>query len=275
MSIDTKKKTNDIDSFANFNILVILLSMTKKKRLDHYVQHLIEKKQGLNSLNTAQSLIIQGVVFVNDQKVTKSGFLTTPSDHIDIRYHDTKYVSRGGHKLEGAFEAFKVSAKDKVCLDIGLSTGGFTDYLLQQDAKHIIGIDVAYGIVDLTIRNHSKTTIIERTNARSATIPTPQYPIEIIVMDVSFISVHKILPNIINQVSPTADFIILIKPQFEGEKKLIPKGGVVTDPDTITHILSQTTQRLSAIGLTKIDICQSPIKGAKGNQEYFFWLKKV
>jgi 23S rRNA (cytidine1920-2'-O)/16S rRNA (cytidine1409-2'-O)-methyltransferase len=242
--------------------------MTKKERLDAYVQ----KKKGLTSLNKAQSLIMQGFVFINDQKVTKAGFLINTNDLIDIRYQPKKYVSRGGIKLEGAFTLFKLSAKNKYCLDIGLSTGGFTDYLLQQDAKHVIGIDVAYGKVDLSIRNHPKTTIIERCNARSIQLPQSPALIELVVMDVSFISVHKILPNILKQVSPTAQFIILIKPQFEGEKSLIPKGGVIKDSEVITTILDQTTHRLTDIGLTKIKQCASPIKGTKGNQEYFFWL---
>ena len=244
--------------------------MTQKKRLDNYIQ----QTYCYQSLSEAQSIIIQGFIFINDQKKTKPGTLISAHDTIENRYQRPQYVSRGGLKLEGAFQTFKLSCQNKHCLDIGLSTGGFTDYLIQQKASHVTGIDVAYGKVDTTIRNHPQTTIIERQNARTFQIPKSTTPITLVVMDVSFIAVHKILINIIDQLSDQTDYIILIKPQFEGKKELIPPGGVIKDPKVITTILKKTTQQLQSIGLTKIKTCKSPITGNKGNQEYFFWLKK-
>lgn len=244
--------------------------MSHKKRLDVYVEETYN-----HTKSHAQSIIMQGFVFVNDQKTTKPGTLITTRDAIECRYKKPPYVSRSGLKLEGAFQSFKLSCQNKHCLDIGLSTGGFTDYLLQHQASHVTGIDVAYGKINTTIRNHPQTSIIERQNARTFQIPKSKTPITLVVMDVSFIAVHKILINIAPQLSDQTNYIVLIKPQFEGKKTLIPHGGVIKDPEVINDILETTTQKLHQIGLTKIKTCKAPITGSKGNQEYFFWLKNT
>ena len=241
--------------------------MIQKERLDQY----IFKQNTHEKLSHIQSLIMQGHVFVNDQKETKGGRLVSSKDIVELRYAQAKYVSRSGHKLAGAFLKFQLSCVNQYCLDIGQSTGGFTDFLIQNNAKHILGIDVAYGKVDSTIRNAPNVTVLERQNARYVKIPNP-HSIDLVVMDVSFISVVTILKNIVPQLRSSTKYIVLIKPQFEIEKSNLPKGGILTDTAQIRETLVKTKQKLTQIGLNYQRECKAPLKGTKGNQEYFFFL---
>ena len=250
------------------------------QRLDQYLlDHF-----NISSLGIAQSMVISGKVFVNDQKITKSGHPIKTKDLVEVRDKTNPYVSRGGLKFKGAVKAFQLDIKNKIALDVGISTGGFSDFLLKNDASFVIGIDVAYGILDYSLRNNKKLCLLERTNAKS--ISKSQIKAQLIksghsdafadqlnlvVMDVAFISVTSILPNIRSLVTPETDFIILIKPQFEAPKDLVEKGGVITNPDTIQLVLDQIQKNLSTYFEIK-GLCPSPIKGQKGNQEYFLWL---
>ena len=188
-------------------------------------------------------------------------------------------MRRGGTKLQSALDILNIHVQGRIALDIGVSTGGFSDILLQRQVNQVIGVDVSYGIVDLKIREHPKFQIIERQNARYLTdsilkkvIKTPQH-INLVVMDVSFISVTKILPKLPSIISPDADYIILIKPQFEAPKEWVGKGGLIKDPSLINKTLEQVKQICESSQFMFVDSCPSGTLGTKGNQEYFFHLK--
>jgi 23S rRNA (cytidine1920-2'-O)/16S rRNA (cytidine1409-2'-O)-methyltransferase len=247
--------------------------------LDHFPELTREK---------AQFLIMSGNVLVNDQKIDKCGTAVDEKAAIRLLTSFPKYVSRGGEKLEGAFHHFKVDITNKTVLDVGISTGGFTDYVLQHGAHFVVGVDVGYGQVDHKIRQDPRLLLIERINARTLTmapilaaaekkpdcLPLIQN-IELVVMDVSFISVTKILPNLLSLplLNKEADFIILIKPQFEAERHEIGKGGIVKEKDTQMAIIERV-RTILASHFTCLGTCESPITGTKGNQEYFFWLRR-
>ncbi|MFT5170509.1 MAG: 23S rRNA (cytidine1920-2'-O)/16S rRNA (cytidine1409-2'-O)-methyltransferase [Candidatus Marinamargulisbacteria bacterium] len=252
-----------------------------KSRLDEYLlnHHLAD------SLRTAQALIMSGKVFVNDQKIDKCGSPVPRNPIITISKKKSAYVSRAGEKLAGAMASFRISPKGVIALDIGISTGGFTDFLLQNKASFVIGVDVSYGLTDYKIRSHEKTLLIERTNARNlsrevildALIKGKNPPdlfdkISLVVMDVSFISVRKILPNLLEIGLKAQTYVVLIKPQFEAPKSWVDDGGVIKSPEKRAEIIEQVKSDLSP-HFNIIDTCPAPIAGKKGNQEYFFLLK--
>ncbi len=256
---------------------------SKKIRLDLFLAH-----QLAESREKAQAFILSGKVLVNETRVDKCGTFVSFNDTIRVIQSESSYVSRGGDKLEGAWKTFQFPIYGRTALDIGISTGGFTDFLLRHDVEFVFGIDVGYGQLAYSLRNHPKVFILERTNARSLTASIvkekikkhPEYTpfldaISLVVMDVSFISVTKILPAVQKMVRADTDFIILIKPQFEAEKGEIGKGGIIKNPGLIQRILSKVRSDLESINLDIIRQCPSPIQGAKGNQEYFFWLKNT
>ncbi len=234
----------------------------------------------------AQFVIMAGQVLVDDIKQDKCGTQVSTSATIRLLNDFPKYVSRGGNKIEGAFSEFDIDIAGKIAMDVGISTGGFTDYLFQNGIKSVFGIDVGYGQLDHKIRQNPNLFLLERTNARTytpsdlekATEKSPVFSedrqhISLVVMDVSFISVTKVLPALIPFTLPETDFVILIKPQFEAERSEIGKGGIVKDPETQQLIINRVRETLSPL-FTCVKTCFSPITGTKGNQEYFFWLKK-
>ncbi|NQY74831.1 MAG: TlyA family RNA methyltransferase [Candidatus Margulisbacteria bacterium] len=238
------------------------------------------------SVEKAKALILAGHILVNDYPVTKAGTFVDSQSDIRSKYHDGKYVSRGGNKLEGALSSLGIAIAGKTALDIGQSSGGFTDCLLRHGIAHVIGVDVAYGMLDYKIRQDKRVSFLERTNARyldQAMLAkvTSQYDdvsqllsnIDIVVMDVSFISVLKVLPAILPLVLSNTDFLILIKPQFEAPKDKIGSGGIIRDEGVIRDVLTTLEVKLLQIGLVLIQKCPSPITGRKGNQEFFFHLK--
>lgn len=262
---------------------VKLSSIMKKIRLDH----LLVQTQIAVTREKAQALIMAGLVLVNDQKIDKSGQLVPEDAQVRLLGAPSPYVSRGGEKLEGAYRAFGFSMQGKTVLDVGISTGGFSDFLFQNGANYVFGVDVGYGQTDLKVRNNPHLILLERTNARDITeeilrksaqkqgfSPELVKDIALVVMDVSFISVTKVLPVMASFVSKEADYIVLIKPQFEAEKHQIGKGGIVKDPLIQQAILEKVEGALSGL-FTVVERCPSPIKGTKGNQEYFFWLKPL
>ncbi|NBV41777.1 TlyA family RNA methyltransferase [bacterium] len=232
----------------------------------------------------AQFLIMTGQVLVNDQKITKSGQMVKTDSRIRLLSELPRYVSRGGDKMAGAFAAFGFPIEDRTALDVGISTGGFTDFLLQHGAKQVVGVDVGYGQVDLKIRRDPRVAMIERVNIRSLTrsqlheaMITNQYAtewldaIDLVVMDVSFISVLKVLPAVRNLV-PAGDYIILVKPQFEAERDEVGKGGIIKDEALIDAIVQRVIDGVADLFSIQ-DRCLSPLKGTKGNQEVFLWLR--
>lgn len=231
------------------------------------------------SREVAQSLVINGQVLVEGKKVTKAGTLVSDHAVVTVLGSLPKYVSRGGLKLEGALQAFDVSVVNRWVLDIGISTGGFADCVLQMGAAGVIGLDVGYGQLDYRLRQDPRVMLIERFNARYATwealakvglSPEQLQGVSLVVMDVSFISVTKLLAQWA-ALLPNADFIVLIKPQFEAFPSEVGKGGVISDPLVIQRVVDRVAAALAPFFWLQQWV-SSPLKGTKGNQEVFFWL---
>ena len=241
------------------------------------------EKGYFKTVNEAKRIIMAGHVLIDDIVIDKPGTNCKKNVRIRIKYNKKKFVSRGGDKLQAFLKKTEINIENKICLDVGISTGGFTDVLLQHNANHVLGIDVAYGLTDFKIRKNNNVSLLERTNVRyltkhelSNTLVNNHLTIDdisIVTMDVSFISVFKILPNLIDLLHINTEYIILIKPQFEGEKHMIDKGGIVTNSNYITEILESVSTQLSTLQLTIINSGPSKIKGLKGNQEYFYHCK--
>lgn len=248
-----------------------------RKRLDQ----LLVERNIVESRNKAQALILSGNILVNNQKIEKSGALIDEKAQIIFIGKKMPYVSRAGIKLEKALDEFGVSPDGLVCLDIGASTGGFSDCLLKRGAKKNYAIDVGYGQMDLKIRNNDKVVVIERTNARYIT-PEDLYGLnfanesmaDLAVIDVSFISLSKILPAVYNLLKEKAAVIALVKPQFEAQKDFVGKGGIIKDPKIHEIVLEKVINDSREIGFRFEKSIESPIKGADGNKEFFIYLRK-
>lgn len=253
---------------------------TKKIRLDT----LLIQRGYCDHEKQAQAFIMTGKVLINDQKITKPGTSVLQNAHIRILGQTLRYVSRAGDKLHGAWEAFGFDIHNRVALDIGISTGGFTDFLRKHNIQCVFGVDVSYGILDFQLRQWPGLILLERTNAKQLTSiqlknasdltpwNTAYEHINLVVMDVSFISVTSILPSIIPLVQPLTDFVILIKPQFEAFPNEIPEGGVISDSELQRTIVDRVKKQLEAMNFLIKGECKSPITGTKGNQEYFLWM---
>lgn len=241
-----------------------------------------------DKLKEAQAWIMTGQVLVNNQKRIKPGTEVKTDDVIRLLVKNSPYVSRAGLKLKTALDTFDVPIKNRVCLDIGLSTGGFSDCLFKHGAKAIFGVDVGYGLLDHALRQQPNLLLLERTNARLLTkaqlesaakkhayLPAIVDDIELVVMDVSFISITKIIPTILDILHQPLEFICLLKPQFEADKSDIPAGGVVTDVAVIELTIQRVTTQLEHMGLMIKQQCPSAVRGQKGNQEWLLWLQKI
>ena len=239
--------------------------MSDKKRVD---VALVER--GLaQSREKAQALVMSGVVYIGENKVDKASMQVTPEDELIVRQTGTGYVSRGALKLEKGLAVFNVEAKDRVAMDLGASTGGFTDVLLQNGAAHVYAIDVGYGQLDWKLRNDPRVTVMERTNARYLTADDlPLHP-TLGVMDVSFISITKILPAAAAIMGEDGEFISLIKPQVEAGRDRVGKKGVVRDAQVHLDVVKEILHFIDAdMGWTAQNLSFSPIKGPEGNIEF-------
>ena len=236
-----------------------------KIRLDQYlVQHGLTQ-----SRERAKALIMSGIVFVNEQKVDKAGEMIKEDAKVEVRGHDIGYVSRGGLKLEKAMQCFPLTPKGKVCMDIGASTGGFTDCMLQNGAVKVYAVDVGYGQLAWSLRTDERVVNMERTNIRNVTLEDLAEPIEFFSVDVSFISLTKILPAVYRILNTGGEVVALIKPQFEVEKYQVGENGVVRDPALHRGVCGHVREWLESLpGWTVKGICQSPIKGPEGNIEF-------
>jgi len=235
----------------------------KKTRLDELlVRHGLSR-----DLKQARGIIGAGEVFVKGQRVDKAGSQFPEDTQPEIR-EKCPYVSRGGFKLEGGLDAFSFDPSGLVCIDIGASSGGFTDCLLQHGAKKVYAVDVAYGQLDWKLRQDERVVVIERFNAREICREQVPEPIELAVIDAAFISLTKLIPPLIPLFSDTVSIICLIKPQFELPRQLIPKGGVVRNPDHHQQAIDSVVQFVQQIGLHAKKIVPSPILGPKGNREF-------
>lgn len=239
--------------------------MPKKERLDV----LVVQRELAPTRNKASAMIMAAEVFVDGQMVDKPGMKVLLESEITIK-EKPRYVGRGGLKLEGALEAFDIDVKDAICADVGASTGGFTDCLLQNGAKRVYSIDVGQGIIDYTLRIDDRVILLENTNARHLEALAEQ--VNLVVIDVSFISLKIILPVVQQWLTETANIIALIKPQFEAGKKDVGKGGIVKDPLVRRRVLEEIVGFIEEIGLSVQDLIVSPITGQKGNIEYLIWL---
>ncbi|MFC1668622.1 TlyA family RNA methyltransferase [Chlamydiota bacterium] len=241
----------------------------KKKRLD-----LLLVELGLvSSREKAKRLILAGQVFVNGTVVSKTAVETAIESLIQIKKQE-RFVSRGGEKLAFALEEFSLSSDGLIILDIGASTGGFTDCLLQQGAQKVYSVDVGYGQLDWRLRNNRKVVVIERKNARYLTIFDIGELVDIITIDVSFISLTKIIPAAINILKDRGVILALIKPQFEAARTDISKGGVVKKEEIRIGVLERIKEFSRSHQLTVKGICRSPLVGPAGNIEYFIYLQK-
>ena len=235
----------------------------KKVRLDVLVQ-----QRGLaDSLQRAHALILAGQVVVNDQRVDKPGTKVPLDAELRLKGEVMPYVSRGGLKLKGAIDAFKLDVRGAVCADVGASTGGFTDCLLQEGALRVHAIDVGWGQLHEKLRRDPRVISRERVNARHLTDADLPEPVQVIVVDVSFISLEQVLPPALLKLAPGGVLIALIKPQFEVERAGVDAGGVVRDPVIRQAAIDRVRQFVCARGLTEVGVIDSPVAGPAGNVE--------
>ena len=238
--------------------------MAKKERLD-----VILVQRGLaETRSKAQAIIMSGEVFVANQRQDKAGAMVDPESPIEVRGQTCPYVSRGGLKLEKALAAFGVDPTGCVCTDSGASTGGFTDCLLQKGAKKVFAIDVGYGQLAWKLREDPRVVCMERTNIRYVRPEDIGEPIDLSVVDVSFISLRIVLPAIRALLAPAGQVLCLIKPQFEAGREKVGKKGVVRDPAVHLEVLEQFTELAGSLGFTIRGMTYSPVKGPEGNIEF-------
>ncbi len=239
-----------------------------KSRLDK----LLVDRGLVPSRERAQALILAGKVLVNDQKLEKSGAQVDSESAIRLLGEDLKFVSRGGLKLERALDHWSIDVSGKVCLDVGASTGGFTDCLLQRAARKVIAIDTGYGQMSFNIRENPRVRLLEKTNARYLTREALGEFADFIVMDVSFISATLVLPAVISAAFPEdrqgRRIAVLVKPQFEAGKEFVGKGGIVKDEEAQHAAVERVRSSLIALGAKQTDSIDSPILGAEGNREF-------
>lgn len=241
-----------------------------KERLDV----LLVKRNLAGSREKAKAIIMSGIVYVDGQKEDKAG-TTFPEDvQIEVRGHTLPYVSRGGLKLEKALKCFDVSVKGKVCTDVGSSTGGFTDCMLQNGAVRVYAIDVGRGQLDWKLRQDERVVCMEKTNIRYVKPEDLGEPIDFSSIDVSFISLSKVLGPIRDYLTDNGQITALIKPQFEAGREKVGKKGVVRDKSTHIEVIDNVIAYALSIGFRVLDLTFSPIKGPEGNIEYLVHLEK-
>ncbi len=241
-----------------------------KQRLDQY---LVE--QGfVPSRSMAQSMIMAGEVFVNGQKASKAGEPVTGEEQIELRGKTLQYVSRGGLKLEKAMQVFPVELEGKVCMDIGASTGGFTDCMLQNGACKVYAIDVGYGQLAWKLRQDERVVNLERTNVRYVTEEQVPDRVDFFSVDVSFISLKLVLPVAYSLLQESGQGVCLIKPQFEAGREKVGKKGVVRDPEVHREVIENVIAFTKEIGFSVLGLDYSPVKGPEGNIEYLMYVGK-
>lgn len=245
-----------------------------KTRLDK----LLVDRGLVQSRDRAQALILAGKVLVNEQKVEKAGTSIDSDSVLRLLGEDLRYVSRGGLKLEKALAHWRIELQGKICLDVGASTGGFSDCMLQHGAAKVIAVDTGYGQIDFGLRNDPRIRLLEKTNARYLEPGDVGEPIDFIAMDVSFISATLVLPAVIRAVlvyprsssSPNlaGQIVVLVKPQFEVGRELVGKGGIVRDETAQRAAVARVETTLLELGCTHTEWIESPILGGEGNREF-------
>lgn len=229
------------------------------------------------SRERARALILAGDVRVNGQPVTKAGTAIPRDAEVIVTTPDHPYVGRGGLKLAHALDTFAVAVEGRLALDIGASTGGFTDVLLQRGAAHVVALDVGHGQLDWKIRSDPRVDVRERINARTLTagdLPAALTTFDIVTIDVSFISLRHILPAVPPLLRASADVIVLVKPQFEAGRAEVGKGGIVRDPEVQARVVEEVGAAADALGLGRAGMTESPIAGMEGNREFLLHLRR-
>ncbi len=224
----------------------------------------------------ARALILAGQVRVNGQPATKAGHTVQPEDEVTLDTPDHPYVGRGGVKLAHALDVFGIAPTGRMALDIGASTGGFTDVLLQRGATKVVAVDVGHGQLDWKLRSDPRVVVIERQNARTLTpqqLPEDARRFDLITIDVSFISLRQILPVLPPLLQPGGDVVALVKPQFEAGREEVGKGGIVRDEGVHKRVVDEVTTAAQALGLQRSGVVESPITGMEGNREFLIHLR--
>lgn len=243
--------------------------MPAKMRLDTLLVEL-----GLApSRERARALILAGQVTVGGQVVSKAGAPVPAGAAVALRAPDHPYVGRGGVKLAHALDAFAISVAGRRALDIGASTGGFTDVLLQRGAASVVALDVGHGQLDWGLRTNPRVIVREHVNARTLTAADVPHPVDLVTIDVAFISLRHIFPALPPHLAAPADVVALVKPQFEAGRDQVGRGGLVTDPSVHEAVIARVTEEAAAAGLRRVAMTPSPITGAAGNREFFLHLR--
>jgi len=224
------------------------------------------------SRERAHALVLAGQVKVGGAVVTKAGTAVPADAAIELVSPDHPYVGRGGVKLAGALDTFQVDPAGRRALDIGASTGGFTDVLLRRGAESVVALDVGHGQLDWRLRNDPRVLVRERVNARTLSAADVPHPVDLVTIDVSFISLRHILPALPPVLLPATDVITLVKPQFEAGREEVGKGGLVTDSLVHDAVIARVAEAAAAVGLRRVAMTPSPIAGATGNREFFLHL---
>ena len=222
----------------------------------------------------ARALILAGQVKVNGAVISKAGTPVAGDALIELATPDHPYVGRGGIKLAHALDVFGILPEGRQTLDIGASTGGFTDVLLQRGAASVIALDVGHGQLDWRLRNDPRVIVKEGVNARALTRTDVPHPVDLVAIDVAFISLRHIFPALPAVIAAAADVVALVKPQFEAGREQVGKGGIVADPAVHDAVLARVTLAAEAAGFTRLAMTPSPITGAEGNREFFLHLRR-
>ncbi len=244
--------------------------MERRKRLDK----LLVEKGIVQSRERARALIMAGKVTVEGKRVDKPGTNVDVEAKLQLREKDSSYVSRGGEKLEGALHAFGIDPKGTVVMDIGASTGGFTDCILQKGAQKVYAVDVGYGQLAWKLQKDPRVVVLERRNIRYLKREEVEEEADLILIDTSFISVEKFLPHLMGFLKGGGVILSLIKPQFEVGKSEVGKGGVVRDTALHQKVIDRVSTFSRRLGLKVLGVTESPLIGPKGNKEFFIYLKK-
>ena len=242
----------------------------KKERLDK----LLVKRGLAPSRERAQALIMAGGVLVEGQRATKAGQQVREDASLELLGDPIPYVSRGGLKLEGALDHFGVTVRGKVAMDVGASTGGFTDCLLKRGARKVYAVDVGYGQLHWRLRQDPRVVCLERRNIRYLRKDEVPEEVDLVTIDTSFISLRLVIPAALKFVKPQGELLALIKPQFEVGRGEVEKGGVVRDPEKHRRVIQGIWSFCEELGLLPQRVMESPLRGPKGNKEFFIYLRK-
>ena len=250
----------------------------KRARKSERIDKLLVERGLADSRTKAQALVMAGLVLVNEQRVAKPSDTTSLDAQIRLKGADdptSRYVGRGGLKLEAALREFAIDVNGLVCLDVGASTGGFTDCLLQHGAASVVALDVGHNQLDWRLRNDPRVTVREGVNARYLKPEDFSNKFDLAVMDVSFISATKVMPALIPLLADAGRLLTLIKPQFEVGRGEVGSGGIVRDPEKHARVITEVNQAATQLGLGAAGLIESPLRGADGNREFLALYKKT